>query len=122
MALNREGLQQLVKICPGSAGRNRVLSIKRIPEVLVPLPPLTDQRRLVARIEELAAQIHEARLPKFTCPAPTQSSSPAPGFPDGARFGHSCCDELIMMKLSNVLISPVLTTVGIVPSLINDAT
>src|ERR1019366_8499205 len=55
------GLQQLVKICPGSAGRNRVLSIKRIPEVLVPLPPLAEQRRLVARIEELAAQIHEAR-------------------------------------------------------------
>jgi len=56
-----EGLQQLVKICPGSAGRNRVLSIKRIPEVQVPLPPLTEQRRIVARIEELAGQIHEAR-------------------------------------------------------------
>ena len=55
------GRQQLVKICPGSAGRNRVLSIKRIPEVLVPLPPLTEQRRVVVRIEELAAQIHEAR-------------------------------------------------------------
>ena len=34
-----EGIQQLVKICPGSAGRNRVLSIRRISEVLVPLPP-----------------------------------------------------------------------------------
>src|SRR5438552_7863373 len=56
-----EGLQQLAKICPGSAGRNRVLSMRRIPEVLVPLPPLADQRRVVARIEELAAQIHEAR-------------------------------------------------------------
>ncbi len=56
-----EGLQQLVKICPGSAGRNRVLSIKRIPEVHVPLPPLAEQQRVVARIEELAAQIHEAR-------------------------------------------------------------
>ena len=57
----QQGRQQLVKICPGSAGRNRVLSIKRIPEVLVPLPPLAEQRRVVARIEELAAQIHEAR-------------------------------------------------------------
>jgi type I restriction enzyme, S subunit len=56
-----EGLRQLVKICPGSAGRNRVLSIKRISEVLVPLPPLAEQRRVVARIEELATQIHEAR-------------------------------------------------------------
>jgi type I restriction enzyme S subunit len=56
-----DGLQQLVKICPGSAGRNRVLSIKRIPEVLVPLPPLAEQQRLVARIEELAGQVREAR-------------------------------------------------------------
>src|SRR5437879_4161971 len=56
-----EGLQQLVKICPGSAGRNRVLSIKRIPEVLVPLPGLAEQRRIVARIEELATKIQEAR-------------------------------------------------------------
>src|SRR5260370_24536026 len=56
-----EGLQQLVKICPGSAGRNRVLSIKRIPEVLVPLPQLTKQRAMVAGIEKLAASIHEAR-------------------------------------------------------------
>jgi type I restriction enzyme, S subunit len=55
------GVQQLVKICPGSAGRNRVLSIKRIPEVQVPLPPLAEQRRVVARIEELTTQIHEAR-------------------------------------------------------------
>jgi type I restriction enzyme S subunit len=56
-----QGRQQLVKICPGSAGRNRVLSIKRIPEVFVPLPPLAEQRRVVSRIEELAAQIQEAR-------------------------------------------------------------
>lgn len=56
-----QGRQQLVKICPGSAGRNRVLSIKRIPEVLVPLPPLAEQRRVVARVEELATHLHEAR-------------------------------------------------------------
>ena len=56
-----EGLQQLVKICPGSAGRNRVLSIRRIPEVLVPLPPLAEQRRVVAQIEKLSTQISEAQ-------------------------------------------------------------
>jgi type I restriction enzyme S subunit len=56
-----EGLQQLVKICPGSAGRNRVLSIKRIPEVVVPLPSAAEQHHIVARIEELATEIHEAR-------------------------------------------------------------
>jgi type I restriction enzyme S subunit len=57
----KDGLQQLVKICPGSAGRNRVLSIKRIPEVLVPLPSVDEQRRIVARIEELSEQVKEAR-------------------------------------------------------------
>jgi len=55
------GIDQLVKISPGSAGRNRVLSLKRIPEVFVPLPPLDEQRRIVARIEELAAKVEEAR-------------------------------------------------------------
>jgi type I restriction enzyme S subunit len=56
-----EGLQQLIKICPGSAGRNRVLSIRRIPEVSVPLPSVAEQQQIVARIEELAAQIHEVK-------------------------------------------------------------
>ncbi|MGB7922865.1 MAG: restriction endonuclease subunit S [Pyrinomonadaceae bacterium] len=57
----QEGLSQLIKISPGSAGRNRVLSLKRIPEVFIPLPPLSEQRRIVARIEELAAKIEEAK-------------------------------------------------------------
>jgi type I restriction enzyme, S subunit len=57
----KDGLEQLVKICPGSAGRNRVLSIKRIPEVLVPLPPVAEQQRIVARIEELVAKSEEVR-------------------------------------------------------------
>jgi type I restriction enzyme S subunit len=57
----RHGLDQINKICPGSAGRNRVLSLKRIPEVMVPLPALPEQRRILARIEELAAKINEAR-------------------------------------------------------------
>lgn len=57
----QNGLDQINRICPGSAGRNRVLSIKRIPEVMVPLPPLPEQRRIVTRIEELFAKIADAR-------------------------------------------------------------
>lgn len=56
-----QGRNQLVKISPGSAGRNRVLSLKRIPEVMIPLPPLAEQRRLVARIEAVAALVAEAQ-------------------------------------------------------------
>jgi type I restriction enzyme, S subunit len=55
------GREQLVGISPGSAGRNRVLSMPRIPEIYAPLPPLAEQHRIVARIEELAAKIEEAR-------------------------------------------------------------
>jgi type I restriction enzyme, S subunit len=55
------GVSQLGNISPGSAGRNRVLSVKRIPEIFVPLPPLDEQRRIVAHIEALAARIEEAR-------------------------------------------------------------
>ncbi|MBS1787842.1 MAG: restriction endonuclease subunit S [Acidobacteria bacterium] len=57
----KEGVEQLGKISPGSADRNRVLSLKRIPEVVVPLPSLEEQHRIVAWIEELAAKIEEAR-------------------------------------------------------------
>lgn len=57
----KEGQEQLIKISPGSAGRNRVLSMKRIPEVLVPLPPLSEQQRIVAKIEGVTTKIEEAR-------------------------------------------------------------
>lgn len=57
----RQGREQLLKISPGSAGRNRVLSLKRIPEIVIPLPPLPEQQRIVARIEELARRVEEAR-------------------------------------------------------------
>ncbi len=55
------GREQLLRISPGSAGRNRVLSLKRISEVFVALPALEEQRRVVARIDEVAARIDEVR-------------------------------------------------------------
>ena len=57
----RPGLEQIGRICPGSAGRNRVLALKRLPEITVPLPPIDEQRRIVARIEDLAAKVEEAK-------------------------------------------------------------
>jgi len=55
------GREQLVRISPGSAGRNRVLSLKRLTEVIVPLPSLTEQQRVVADVEELSVQVQKAR-------------------------------------------------------------
>jgi type I restriction enzyme S subunit len=44
----------------GTSGKNRIKP-ELFLTVRVPLPPLADQRRVVGRIEALAAQIHEAR-------------------------------------------------------------
>lgn len=55
------GLDLLGCVSPGGAGRNRTLSQTRFLDQSIPLPPLAEQRRVMARIEELAAQIHEAR-------------------------------------------------------------
>lgn len=44
----------------GTSGQNRIRP-ERFLEIRLPLPPLAEQRRVVARIEELAPRIQEAR-------------------------------------------------------------
>lgn len=44
----------------GTSGKNRIRP-EQFLRVTIPLPPLEEQRRIVARIEELAAKIEEAR-------------------------------------------------------------
>lgn len=44
----------------GTSGKNRIKP-ELFLTIRIPLPPLAEQRRVVARIEELAAQIHEVR-------------------------------------------------------------
>ncbi len=44
----------------GTSGKNRIRP-ERFLEIEIPLPPLAEQRRIVARIEELAVKIEEAR-------------------------------------------------------------
>lgn len=45
----------------GTSGKNRIRP-ERFLKITISLPPLEEQRRIVARIEELAAQINEARI------------------------------------------------------------
>jgi len=44
----------------GTSGKNRIRP-ERFLEIEIPLPPLAEQRRIVARIEELAAKVEAAR-------------------------------------------------------------
>jgi type I restriction enzyme S subunit len=44
----------------GTSGKNRIRP-ERFLDIDIPLPPLAEQQRVVARIEELAGEVHEAR-------------------------------------------------------------
>jgi type I restriction enzyme S subunit len=52
--------QQCDEKSRGTSGKNRIRP-ERFLEIHIPLPPLDEQRRIVARIEELSAKIEEAR-------------------------------------------------------------
>lgn len=56
-----KAVEQLAAASPGSADRNRTLSMDGLRSVKIPLPPLDEQRRIVARIDALADKIAEAR-------------------------------------------------------------
>jgi type I restriction enzyme S subunit len=64
----------------------------------IPLPPLAEQRRVVARIEELAAQIHEARTLRRQAAEEAEALGQAGGnssFIDAKnRFGSKRLEEL----------------------------
>lgn len=47
------GLQQLGQASPGSAGRNRTLSIKNFENMVIPLPELDEQRRIATHLDAL---------------------------------------------------------------------
>lgn len=56
---HRRGLQEINSVTAGSV-RER-LYFGKLAQIEFPLPPLAEQRRVVARIETLAAEINEAR-------------------------------------------------------------
>lgn len=52
----KAGLELLGRISPGSALRNRTMSLSEFSKQPVPLPPLAEQRRIVARFQAVAAR------------------------------------------------------------------
>jgi type I restriction enzyme, S subunit len=65
----------LVPLMQGTA--NVSLKEQDIARVEIPLPPLAEQRRTVARIEELAAEIHEARTLRLQAAKEAEAIIPA---------------------------------------------
>jgi type I restriction enzyme, S subunit len=56
------GRNLLDRVSPGGAGRNRTLNRDAFLSQGIPLPPLAEQRRVVGRIQKLAANIDEAHI------------------------------------------------------------
>lgn len=59
LTASHEGLEQLQRASPGGAGRNRTLGLEKLVEIEVPLPPLSEQRAIVARLDALADKIRQ---------------------------------------------------------------
>ncbi len=59
--LSDPGLGNLRRASPGSAGRNRTLSIAAFEAIKVPLPSLTEQRRIADHLTDLGAMSDVAR-------------------------------------------------------------
>lgn len=58
--LSEAGLRLLGQASPGSAGRNRTLSIVNFQNLVVPLPDLPEQRRIAAYLDEVQVKVHDA--------------------------------------------------------------
>ncbi len=50
------GLERIRKAPPGSAGRNRTLAIERFENLIIPLPPIEEQRRIAAHLDVTRAR------------------------------------------------------------------
>jgi type I restriction enzyme S subunit len=57
-----EGRDQLLKASPGGAGRNRTLGVEKLAALMIPLPSLEEQKRIVARIDAVSVRLAEAQL------------------------------------------------------------
>jgi len=58
---SERGLEVLNNVSPGSAGRNRTLSLDRFLTQVIPLPSVPEQKRLVEHLDAVSARIDETK-------------------------------------------------------------
>lgn len=58
--LSEPGNELLQQASPGSADRNRTLAVKRFEDLVIPLPPIDEQRRAAARLDAISERIGTA--------------------------------------------------------------
>lgn len=63
---SKPGLSSLANSSPGSAGRNRTLSIKNFEQILIPLPSRADQCRIANHLSELETMIRGTGRPSVS--------------------------------------------------------
>lgn len=68
-----QGREKLLKASPGGAGRNRTLGVEKLAAIEVPLPSLDEQRRIVQRLDTVAALVTERRRAIETAERETQA-------------------------------------------------
>ena len=88
--LSEPGLALIGKASPGSAGRNKTLAVKRFEELVIPLPPIDEQRRVASRLERLSTQIEALSVRGHSLPRSDLRFLPAftdlqSGYPTAVR-------------------------------------
>lgn len=55
--LSEPGMERIRRAAPGTAVRNRTLAVKRFEDLVIPLPPIEDQRRVAARLDRVRIEV-----------------------------------------------------------------
>lgn len=97
-----QAVWQLAQASPGSADRNRTLRVAALKRIQVPLPPLSDQRRIVARLDQVErlVQARQATIEEMDAEAEYMMRAAFDRLIDGAR-------QLPMAKVAPLARRPV---------------
>ena len=89
----------------GTSGKNRIRP-EQFLKVEIPLPSLTEQRRIVARIEELGVKIEEARRLRRQAAAQCDNLLRSIIFNDRADYRMTAMHELVKLREPDVQVQP----------------